>query len=128
MVESLRSVTSPTCSLCETSSKAAWPSGPSKTSSTASTTACPERPLTHTLAHQLRPGGRLIVGDDLIGHDIQPALSLTMDWFPIERSLEDISALAAAPRPASQADAQTFRSDSISDQLLPSSMWRMSAI
>ncbi len=38
------------------------------------------------------------------------------------------SARTAQPEPASEVDAHAFRSDSISDQLLPSSMWRMSAI
>ena len=73
----------------------------------------PAHQLTQILAHQLRPGGRLIIGNYLIGHDIQPALELIMDWFLIERSPEDIAALAADLGPGFQAEVQPDSTGSI---------------
>lgn len=55
----------------------------------------PAQLLTTVLARQLRPGGRLIVGNYLVGHDTQPVLELVMDWFLIGRSPEQIEDLVS---------------------------------
>ena len=64
-------------------------------------------------AHQLTQILALIIGNYLIGHDIQPALELIMDWFLIERSPEDIAALAADLGPGFQAEVQPDSTGSI---------------
>lgn len=73
----------------------------------------PARLLTGVLASQLRPGGRLVVGNYLIDHDTQAPLELIMDWYLIGRSPDQILALAAELGPEFRAEVQTDATGSI---------------
>ena len=73
----------------------------------------PARLLTKVLAGQLRPGGRLIIGNYLHDHDTQPILELVMDWFLIGRSPEEILDLAVELDPEFKARVQIDSTGSI---------------